>query len=227
LARLERACNAIGLTSNRTEWEEDIQLALAKSEAGRYVIKLVLTRGSSGFGYTPGDGKATRILQLLAYPKSNEQELKCEILESELGSNRHLAGHKHLNRLEQVMAAREVSDRGLQEGLVCDEHGFLVEAVSSNVVLAFDNRIVTPLIQSAGVKGVMRDVLIENTRNTDIRIFEELVFRDVIAEADEIILCNSVRGVRRVARLGERALKANAVYLRLKQLAEKALEATD
>ncbi len=169
------------------------------------------------------EGGTTRIVRRLDFKQAmHENDLYCDVLKTRLGSNRQLAGMKHLNRLEQVLAARELGERGLQEGLVCNEHGFLIEAVSSNVILVLGDKIVTPKLDTAGVRGVMRDYLIEQCEHTDYAIRKDFIFASVIGQADEILLCNSVRGVRRVARLGDRVFEARDVYNRMRRLGERA-----
>ncbi len=224
LTRLEASCNTLGIGAPDTDqWVNDIDKLLGQGGAGgRTIVKLILTRGSGGTGYVPpSNNVATRVVQRLDFKEnSSGDDLHCEVLKMQLGSNRQLAGIKHLNRLEQVLAARELSERNLQEGLLCNHHGFLIEAVSSNVFLVFGDKVVTPKLDTAGVRGVMRDYLIEKNLNAGSPIEKDYVFSSAIAQADEILLCNSVRGVRRVGRLGDRVLEQRSVYERLHKMAQ-------
>ncbi len=228
LARLGEACAALGIPPvSQDSWQEDVG-ALTKGAGGsdRCVIKLMVTRGSNGFGYAPPENvQVTRIVQRLACPQSaSGDDLLCDVLDTRLGSNRQLAGIKHLNRLEQVLAADELGTRNLDEGLIRNQHGFLIEAVSSNIILVFENRVVTPKLDTAGVKGVMRDLLIEAATGSAHEIIKDYVHHDVVHQADEIILCNSVRGVRRAGRLGEKMLTRRVVYDYLNEIAMAAWE---
>lgn len=226
LTRLNFACKALGLTSPGDEtWKRDVHCVVdPDSIPDRCVIKLILTRGSGGIGYAPlGACKSTRIVQRLDYPEGEEGEgLNCDMLSTQLGSNRTLAGIKHLNRLDQVLAAREMRERNLQEGLVCNHYGFLIEAVSSNVILVFGDRVVTPKLDTAGVRGVMRDLLIDQMADSEWPIVKDFVHGDVVQKADEIILCNSVRGVRRVREFGGRRLTQRTVFDKLDLIGSRA-----
>lgn len=227
LERMEQSCRALRIPFDRVAWQHDIDAALAVTPVGRCVLKLVHTRGAGGVGYQPGElSTPTRVLQQLSYPVADPRELNCAVLQTQLGANPMLAGHKHLNRLEQVMAAQELTVRGLDEGLVCDINGFVIEAVSANVLLVFDDRIVTPPVQTAGVSGVMRSLLIERSQVGSFPIVEEFVYEEAVGHAQEIVLCNSVRGVRRVAKIGERVLNRREHFARLCGVAEAALSAT-
>lgn len=228
LTRLEYACKVLGLSEpSHNVWEQDFRTLMdGNSEVDRCVIKFILTRGSGGLGYAPAsESEPSRIVQQLDFPAAgSDDDLKGDVLETLLGSNRQLAGIKHLNRLEQVLAAKEVQQRNLHEGLVCNQHGFLIEAVSSNVIVVFGDRVVTPKLDTAGVRGVMRDLLIEATRLTEQPIVKDYVHSDALNQADEIILCNSVRGVRRVGQLGAARLTRRTVFDTLSGIAANAFK---
>lgn len=231
LARLHRGAEVLGLAAPADDvWMEDIRAVLDHGDCPpRCTVKLILTRGAGGFGYLPADDLSpTRVvLRLGGQEEYRGTGLHCDLLSSSLGTNRRLAGVKHLNRLEQVLAAREMNNRGLDEGLMCNAYGFVIEAVSSNVLLVFGERVVTPKLDSAGVRGVMRDVLIDAMAGSRWPVVKDFVHRDVVAQADEIILCNSVRGVRRVRRMGDRFMEQTAMYERLASAARTALEVSN
>ncbi|NIN36733.1 MAG: aminodeoxychorismate lyase, partial [Gammaproteobacteria bacterium] len=55
------------------------------------------------------------------------QGIKVHICETRLGLNPVLAGIKHLNRLEQVLASSERSEPDVAEGLVLDIEEYVIE----------------------------------------------------------------------------------------------------
>ncbi|NNF15396.1 MAG: aminodeoxychorismate lyase [Gammaproteobacteria bacterium] len=206
LARLERGCQVLGLPMPaKATLTKEIGLLPDLHEP--CIIKIILTRGTGGFGYTPAIPATTptRIVQRLSTPERSaaDTELRCAVLAMTMGGNRPLAGIKHLNRLEQVLAAREVATRGLDEGIICNVDGFVMEAVSSNLLVVFGDRLVTPRLDAGGVHGILREVLIERAQARGITVRKEYVYVDTLAEADEIILCNSIRGVRAVKQLDD------------------------
>jgi 4-amino-4-deoxychorismate lyase len=136
-----------------------------------------------------------------------------------LGRNSRLAGLKHLNRLEQVLARTEWADEA-QEGLMQDEEGLVVEGTMSNVFMVHaDGRVLTPRLDRCGVAGVMRRHLLEKAETEKLAIgVVDLVLTD-FAQAREIFLCNSLIGVWPVARLGETAYPDRTLTRRFQQWA--------
>src|SRR5690606_24700582 len=67
-----------------------------------------------------------------------------------------LAGLKHLNRLEQVLARAEWQNPAYAEGLMCDSAGRVIEGVYSNLFLCKDGELLTAELSRCGVAGVMR-----------------------------------------------------------------------
>ena len=101
-----------------------------------------------------------------------------------------LAGLKHLNRLEQVLARGEWSDPAIAEGLVCDMEGNLVCATAANVFAVFADELVTPPVDRCGVAGVARAEImaLHPVREARMPLSQWL-------EADEVFLTSAVRGI--------------------------------
>lgn len=165
------------------------------------VLKLVVTRGSGGRGYMPAaDSTPTWMLsqhRLPAPPRTGGLQLRwCT---TRLALQPALAGLKHCNRLEQVLARSEWSDPDIDEGLVQDTDGNVVSATAANLFVLRDGRWHTPPVDRCGVAGVCRAWLLPDCagRETRMGIHE-------IETADAVVLCNAVRGILPVARLGDR-----------------------
>ncbi len=166
----------------------------------RCVLKIMLTRGAGGRGYRCLEQSyGTRILSAHPkpdYPKSiRESGVQARFCDIRLGLNPRLAGIKHLNRLEQVLARAEWGDEGIREGLMLDHEGFLVEGVMSNVFLARDGLLRTPLLERCGVAGVMRGLVLESAPLLGLAVEEARILTEEALSADEIFLTNSVIGL--------------------------------
>ena len=200
LARLQRGAQVLGIElPNPTRLH--IEALNCCEGAADGVLKLILTRGSSGRGYRPGDGSPTRILSL--HPSPTRQDsitaIRCE---ARLATQPLLAGLKHLNRLEQVLAARECQQANVDEGLLFDGDGRLVSAVAGNVFLLRDGEWLTPTIDRCGVAGICREWLLENLASCR----ETALSDDDVKAAEAVFVCNSVRGILPVSELDGRAL---------------------
>lgn len=175
---------------------------------GDGVAKLIVTRGEGLRGYAPpAEASPRRILSgspRPAYPERHwQQGVRLFACRTRLAEQPLLAGLKHLNRLEQVLARAEWSDAGHAEGLMLDVHERVVEGVFSNLLLVLDGTLVAPDLRRCGVAGVMRAELLERAEGIGV----PLAIRDVsmaeLATADEVFLCNSQFGIWPVRALDE------------------------
>lgn len=184
------------------------ELQSAATELGTGLLKLIVTRGESGRGYALSEqASPTRILffsSLPDYPAANAQQgVSLYPCATRLGHQPLLAGIKHLNRLEQVLARSEWQDAVYAEGLVCDQQGRPVEGTMSNLFLRLQGQWLTPALDQCGVRGVMRDYLMEQFAVAgDVVIERGVSFNELLA-SEEVFCCNSVFGVWPVIRLGD------------------------
>ncbi|MCK0714356.1 aminodeoxychorismate lyase [Chromohalobacter sarecensis] len=162
--------------------------------AGLYVLKLLVTRGSGGRGYASPESPAPRLRwRCMPFtPQSTHWRdgVRVRLCRLRLGQQPLLAGIKHLNRLENVMARREWCDADIAEGVLCDQHDRLVEATSMNLVWQRHGTLETPDLTACGVEGTLLAALRERlpiaTRATGI---------EALMEADAAWVINSVQGV--------------------------------
>jgi 4-amino-4-deoxychorismate lyase len=210
LRRLRRGCERLGFEPPSAPQIFDDLLRLPLGEE-RAVLKLIVTRGSGGRGYRPPiQPTPTRILTLWPWPEypagCAEEGVTVRVCDTVLGSNPRLAGLKHLNRLEQVLARSEWDDPEIMEGLMLDGSGNIIEGTMSNVFLLLDGELQTPSLEQAGVAGIMRDIVIEHCASIGSPVVERRISMDELGRAEEIILTNSLIGLWPVREL--RALSA-------------------
>lgn len=165
------------------------------------VVKVIITRGSGGRGYYADKSLIpTRIISTHPfpnYPESYQTEgVAVRFCEHHLSESTALAGVKHLNRLDQVIARSEWSDQAIAEGLMFDQHDKLIEGTMSNIFLIKSGQLYTPKLVSSGVSGIMRSQIIKLARKNSIPVSElaTLVKSDLI-ESDELFVCNSVNRI--------------------------------
>jgi len=166
----------------------------------RAVLKLIVTRGEGGRGYRPAPDMApTRILSLHPWPDypagHAAQGVRLRLCRTPLGLNPALAGIKHLNRLEQVLARSEWEDADIAEGLMLDSEGRLVCGTMSNLFLVRDGELYTPELTRCGVEGTTRARVLETAADHDIPCHIADLKLDALWDADEVFVCNSIIGV--------------------------------
>lgn len=165
------------------------------------VLKLIVTRGSVGRGYAPPANAApTWLLSWHPLPPSHHPGgLVLRWCQTRVALQPALAGIKHCNRLEQVLARGEWSDPDIDEGLLHSTDGDVVGATAANVFIFDGERWRTPQVDRCGIAGVCRSWILATA---DAR--EERLARGDIERAEALVLCNAVRGILPVARLGDR-----------------------
>ena len=175
---------------------------------GEGVVKIVLTRGAGARGYAPPAVQAcTRIVMAAPLPPHAHPDAPDSIAARwctlRLARQPRLAGIKHLNRLENVLARAEWDDPDIFEGLLCDDRGAVISGVMSNLFWVQGGELFTPDLSECGVAGVARTRLLRAAPRHGIRTHVDRASPAAILAADEVMICNSVIGVRRVARLDD------------------------
>lgn len=158
------------------------------------IVKLMVTAGVGTRGYRcTTEAKATIITHWHPAPAVPES-MSLQLCRYRLPANPVLAGIKHLNRLDQVLAAAELT--GNRQGLLLDCNDQVVEALSHNLFACIDGRWITPPLDQCGVAGVMRRYLIESlmpSRNLSVAV--EPLTVATLAEAEALFASNAVTGI--------------------------------
>lgn len=199
LRRLQQACEVLLITE--VDWQTlAYEMSLLARETPEAVLKVILTRGSGGRGYSARHcDNPTRILSVFPrpafYDNWREQGVQLALSPVRLGQNSALAGIKHLNRLEQVLIRTHLDTTDAQEALVLDSEGQLVECCAANLFWRKGGRVFTPYVDKSGINGTMRQRIIaclENSRWRCEQVSEPL---ETLADADEVLICNALMPV--------------------------------
>lgn len=182
------------------------ELAGLAAENPDAVFKVIVTRGQSVRGYAPPpDATPSHIWDVAPlpdYPSGYEKQgVTVSLCELRLGHQPVLAGIKHLNRLENVLAAAELSGTDAVEGLLLDADGFVIEGTRSNLFLISQGRLITPDLSRCGVAGVQRDRVMAYAATIGMPIEVRNVELAELFCADELFLTNSVFGLWSIAQL--------------------------
>ncbi len=199
LSRLRRGLDALAITHLDSELlAQDIkQIISSPSLLHRSVLKIIITRGSGGRGYNPqGCTEPTRVLSLHPWPNHprsySDEGVDLTLCETRLSQNPQLAGFKHLNRLEQVLARAEFNTE-FQEGLVRDISGYVIEATMSNLfVINQDDSISTPDLTQCGIEGIARSEIISLLSKMGRGVVITQLKVENVVEAKALFLSNSI-----------------------------------
>ncbi|SEL54200.1 4-amino-4-deoxychorismate lyase [Ectothiorhodospira marina] len=220
LSRLQTGCERLGIPPPDAAVLHHEALTVLQGQP-RGVLKIMVTRGSGPRGYRPPAAPApTRILAWnapAAAPSLTVSEgVDVRLCRMRLSRNPALAGIKHLNRLEQVMARSEWSD-AFQEGLMLDTSGQVVEGTMSNLFLVRDDALVTPDLSHCGVAGITRARVMERARAWGVSCQEDSVRVEDLWRADGLFLTNTLIGLWPVRSLEGHPVSVPPLVARLQQ----------
>lgn len=217
--RLSSGCKRLKISP------QDTLLLLAEatsltSSLDQGVLKITITRGQGGRGYAfPDRVQVTRILAV--YPEPDYPSIlklngiKLKTCKTRLPINPLLAGIKHLNRLEQVLARSEFNPPEYHEGLMLDREGRPVEGVMSNIFWVRSGQLFTPALDNCGVEGVIRSIIIELAEKNSIACKIAAFNMDDLMTSDEVFMTNSLIGIWSVRQIDEVHFSSASITQRL------------
>lgn len=188
--------------------------------AGNAVLKIIITRGSGGRGYRqPENIEPTRILSLHPFPDYPQSYytngIVARICETRLGLNPALAGMKHLNRLEQVLARAEWNDVAIHEGIMLDIENRVIEGTMTNLFYAKHGKLFTASLQKSGIVGILRGWIFQQ-----MPVVEQDFFVEDLLQAEEIFVCNSIMGICGVRQIEKQTFSVGEITKKLQFMLE-------
>lgn len=200
LTRLEVGCEKLSIPFDINEINGNIDKSLsnlASEKSG--ILRLALTMGAGGRGYAnPDVASPNHIYSTHDYPvyplENFLQGVSLGLSEVRLAHQPLLAGIKHGNRLEQILA-RENWEVDWDEGLLMDYADNVIEGTQSNVIIIKGHQALTPILDQCGVEGVMKGWVLESLKEAGFSCEAVRLSLADIIEADEVLLTNSVIGV--------------------------------
>lgn len=201
LSRLNLACKCLKIPfQQQAQLQQELIVVFKELADNNAVIKIIITRGSSGRGYFADNSiEPTRIISthpLPLYPVDHAKKgISARFCQHRLSENSNLAGIKHLNRLEQVLARNEWNDPAIAEGIMLDQHDRIIEGTMSNLFIVKSAKLFTAQLNSSGVAGIIRAQIIAFANDNNIDCEETTLTKSALADADEVFVCNSIIGI--------------------------------
>ena len=220
-------CGAIGIVCPSAEllMSDLLQLFTPDETA---VAKIIITRGEGARGYAlPAIVHPTRLVLKSAmpqYPSHFEAGITLTVCETRLAHQPRLAGVKHLNRLENVLARTEWNNPEIADGILLDQHNLVIECTAGNIFARFGNELRTPKLNNCGVNGVMRQrilalsKLLSLAKPLSLDVEEaEIDLADLLL-ADEVIICNSMYGAWQVTKIQDKLFNNHGLAKQIREL---------
>lgn len=175
-------------------------LTKAAVTQGKAGLKLHISRGEGGRGYSPTQvGSPNVTISAFAFPSHYEQwredGVALGVSSVKLGHNPLLAGHKHNNRIEQILIKSSLERAGYIDGVVLDIQDRVIESSMANLFWRQGKTLYTPNLENAGVSGVMRRLTLAFASTLELSChIGEYSLSDLLS-ADEIFMSNSLMGI--------------------------------
>ncbi|ELR64973.1 Aminodeoxychorismate lyase [Photobacterium marinum] len=224
LQRLQKNVEAFMITPPDWSLLAEIVFQLAAQYPEKGGIKILLSRGSGGRGYSPSGCCDTQVVVSdFAWPEHyirwQSEGIELGVCRQRLSLSPMLSGFKHLNRLEQVLLKQEAEQSGWLDAVALDVNGHVIEATASNIFWRKGDTIFTPELDMSGVHGVMRAHV--NELIDDSPYCLEFVKKplDVLLCADEVFITNALMALVPITQInGNLFLARDALTLLNKRL---------
>lgn len=232
MARLATGCQRLRIAMPEPTLLLSEAMSLCAGEVNG-VLKIIVTRGTGERGYAPpAQAVTTRVLSLssaVIFPAEHYRDgVSVRVCDTRLADNPTLAGIKHLNRLEQVLARAEWQDKGESmqavEGLMLDNNNNVIEGIMSNLFCVQEDGsgpvLKTPLLTHCGVKGIIRENIINVAEAAGISVQETTLGLTDLYRSEELFLCNTLMGIWPVRQLEEQHFAVGPMTRQLSQALE-------
>jgi len=223
-ARLNRGCEQLKISKvDESVWLSDVKKALSLCSYDHCVVKLILSRGESlrGYGFKD-DIKPVRAVIVSELQKTTLNNSFClEYCQSGYDSNPKLAGIKHCNRLEQVLARAGLKS---DEGIMLDENHNVISVTQGNIYAIHGNTLITPKLDKCGVEGTRRDVILDLAKLLGIKVKVDTLSVKELGQADEVFISNSIIGIQSISQIGDISFSENLITKKIKNAFTEKME---
>lgn len=197
MQRLQLGCERLSLKKVEPSlWLADFKKLNISADA---VIKICISRGISSRGYAyNSQHEITRVISASSwpdYPLENSRGITAIFCKTPVSMNAALAGLKHLNRLDNVLARNEWNNSDIAEGLMLDNQGHIVEGTMSNVFCVLGDELYTPSLAQSGVAGIMRQQVIELAKKLKLSVNVVDINKENFLQMDALFITNSIIGI--------------------------------
>jgi 4-amino-4-deoxychorismate lyase len=219
LGRLERGLGVLRFPDCLAHVESCIDAAitgLRQEHSPWSAMRVTVSRGSGPRGYAPPEVQQPRVV-LSVSPLDRDclsplPPARLSISGVRWPDQPLLAGHKHLNRLEQVLAAMEARQAEVDDSVLLGQDGRVISTIAGNIFVLIEGILHTPRLHRCGIEGTRRELLLNRwapalgieVRETDLQL-------DDLSAAREIFFTNSLVGLRPVGRVDAAAWSGHEV----------------
>ncbi|MFT7110492.1 MAG: 4-amino-4-deoxychorismate lyase [Psychrobacter glaciei] len=201
--------------------KEYVTSFVAETKQKNGIFKVIITRGSSVRGYGFEKNISANITAFYAPLPHYENTIyshgvELTVCKTQCSIQTQLAGLKHLNRLENVLAKQELS--GAFEGLMLNHLGHVIEGTMSNLFFEKDNILFTPRLNLSGVSGVVRACVLLEAEQSSIDVKVKDITLSELETFSSGFICNSVMGIVPIKNINQYAFRSSNITKQLQSV---------
>lgn len=175
-------------------------------------IRLVVTRGAGTLGLNPFECTSPGLFIIASKIQLYPEEFYENGLPVITASTRRNSSDcvpprvKSLNYLNNILAKIEAVHAGVQEAIMLDSQGYIVECTGDNFFVVKKGVLYTPPVYQGALKGITRDAVLELARAAGIPAREERMTLYEAYEADECFLTGTAAEIVPVTTIDRRVV---------------------
>jgi 4-amino-4-deoxychorismate lyase len=173
-------------------------------------IRISIYRRQEQRGYAIAKDYET-ICQVVFSPLPEQPKQSCRLLiaKTAISVNPSLAGLKHLNRLDSVLAASEITESNQEMLMLNGEH--VICGSRSNLFVRLNGDWRTPKLNQCGIMGITRKRVLDAFNQSATACSQALISLSDLKNVDAAFITNSLVGVWPVCELNGRGLDTSLV----------------
>lgn len=167
------------------------------------IVRLSISREQSQRGYRVSPTAQT-IIDIQCFSLASRwhgKQIAARWCKTQWAQQPLLAGIKHLNRLEQVLARNEWHDDAIEEGLVCDTTNHVISGTMSALLMRKGNQLFAADLSQTGVASIAREEALVALTAHHYQVHIKPLTKAEILSADELVMMNTIQGIAHVKQL--------------------------
>ena len=202
---------------------------IARNQLPAAILRITVSRGSGGRGYSTRGADQPRIVMTLhppaLAPGATAPPWRLVTSSLRVPAGEALAGYKTLNKLPHILARAEAEAAGADEALLLNTDGEVAEAAAANIFWITGDSVRTPALTSGALDGVTRGLVLELCRELQIPVGEVRTTPEQLFTCDGVFLTLSTLGIVEAIALDGRPLRRSPVVLALQDAYQRLLAA--
>lgn len=189
MARLSTGLAAISLDFDTKSLHEECAELMKKNQFSDGLLRIQITRGTSGSGYLPAKASATSVIETLPLTTKPTEPISLFLSTYQrIPATCLPVSAKLAQGMNSTLARMEAHEHGYFEALQLNTQGIIAECSSANIFWRKNNTLYTPALDCGVLDGAMRATILSLYPQ---KIHETHADLDTLASADAVCITNS------------------------------------